>query len=200
MHRNKPLDALIVLGLGNPGARFEGSRHNVGYRVLDIVIQESRVEFRRRLFSSIYSADLILPGAERRLTALRWAGYMNHSGAVVPYLKRRHRLEPKNLVVVVDNMDLSPGVCRLKMGGGDAGHNGLKSLMAGWGTGRFPRLYIGVGRPRPGVSVLDHVLGVPDCPDALAVEGACRRASDAVRDLAVRDIARVAETLNRRDP
>ena len=105
---------------------------------------------------------------------------MNHSGAVVPYLKRRYRLGPEHLLVVVDNMDLSPGTCRLKMGGGDAGHNGLKSLMVGWGTGAFRRLYIGVGRPRPGASV-------------------CRRAADAVRDLAFRDMARVAEELNRRD-
>ena len=202
------VDSLFVLGLGNPGARFEGTRHNVGFRAVDILLGESGMRLRRRLFSPLAAARIQRSasggphpagGAAAALILLRWGGFMNHSGAAVPHLRRRYRLNPRQLLVVVDNMDLPPGRCRLRMGGGDAGHNGLKSLIAAWGGGGFRRLYIGVGRPSRGTSVVEHVLGRPEGRDAAAVEGACGRAARAVlstQGVTEKDFAALAERLS----
>ena len=192
-------DALFVLGLGNPGARFEGTRHNAGCRTVDILLGESGLRLRYGLFSSLGAARIDAGGGRGALVLLRWEGFMNRSGAAVPRLKRRYGLEPERLVVVVDNMDLPAGRVRLRMGGGDAGHNGLKSLIAAWGGGGFRRLYIGVGRPAAGISVVDHVLGRPEGCEADALEDACRRAAGALarsRGVTERDFAALAEELS----
>jgi PTH1 family peptidyl-tRNA hydrolase len=187
------------MGLGNPGPRYEQSRHNVGYQVINLLLQEPPMRLRRRLFASYY--HLMLKGApeHRPLLLVRSAGYMNNSGDIVPSLVRRYGVEPEDFLVIVDNMDLPPGSCRLKKGGGDAGHNGLKSLISRMGSRDFYRLYIGVGRPSPGVSVVEHVLGNPDTEDREKILSACIRAGNAVRSLAEKPMARVMEELNRRE-
>ncbi len=88
--------------------------------------------------------------------------YMNKSGLLFPKLFRSTHMQVSNMVVVCDNMDLAPGVIRIRTGGSDAGHNGLKSIISTAESKGFIRLYIGIGRPETGESVIDHVLGVPD--------------------------------------
>jgi len=88
--------------------------------------------------------------------------YMNKSGLLFPKLFRSTRMQASNMIVVCDNMDLAPGVIRIRIGGSDAGHNGLKSIIKTTESKDFIRLYIGIGRPGTGESVIDHVLGVPD--------------------------------------
>jgi len=189
----------VIMGLGNPGPRYELSRHNVGYHVINLLLQEPPMRLRRRLFAS-YS-HLLLPGepGSRSLLLVRSTGYMNNSGDIVPSLVRRFKVQPEDFLIIVDNMDLQPGLCRLKKGGGDAGHNGLKSLIRTMGSKDFYRLYIGVGRPSPGVSVVDHVLGNPDDEDSRKILSACIRAEKALRSLTEKPIARVMEELNRRE-
>jgi len=123
---------------------------------------------------------------------------MNRAGDVVPELLRRYRAAPERFMVVVDNVDLVPGICRIKRGGGDAGHNGLKSVVRALGHGDFYRFYIGVGRP-PGGSLVDHVLGVPDKGDLADIDKACVRASWGILELAYRSIPRVMEEINKRE-
>jgi len=189
----------IIVGLGNPGPRYELSRHNVGYHVIDLVMQEPPMRLRRRLFASYYHSLLTVTPGSRPLLMVRSAGYMNNSGDIVPSLIRRYEVLPEDFIVIVDNMDLQPGTCRLKKGGGDAGHNGLKSLIRRMESSDFYRLYIGVGRPSPGVSVVEHVLGTPDAEDSRKIHSACIKAGRAVRSLAEKPLARVVEELNRRE-
>lgn len=88
--------------------------------------------------------------------------YMNKSGEVLARLLRKTRTNSSNLLVICDNLDLPPGRIRIRNGGSDAGHNGLKSVIRFLGTGDFLRIYIGIGRPQADVSVIDHVLGIPE--------------------------------------
>jgi PTH1 family peptidyl-tRNA hydrolase len=185
--------------LGNPGPRYERTRHNVGYHVADFLMQEPPLQFRRRLFRSYSDACCVVDTGKRPLILVRYNGYMNRSGEVVPSLLRKYDVSAGDLIIVVDNMDLKPGVSRLKKGGGDAGHNGLKSIIKFLGNGDFSRLYIGVGRPAPGISVVDHVLGIPDEPDAPDIAMACLRGAASIRDLTHKTFGRVMEDLNRRE-
>lgn len=190
---------IIVLGLGNPGPKFEFTRHNVGYRVVDQLMKKPPTDFRRRLFTSYAFAHLSVEENKRPIIAVRYDGFMNNSGSIISALIRRYRAAPDDLLVVVDNMDLQPGKCRIRKGGGTAGHNGLKSIVKYLGSGDFLRLYIGVGRPPAGVEVVEHVLGEPENQDASAIIEACIRGADAIRRLAYTPFERVAEGLNRRD-
>lgn len=190
---------LVVVGLGNPGPKYERTRHNAGYRVVDSLAIEPPLQFKSRLFSSYTTAFIEIPEANRSLVAAKYKGFMNRSGEIASSLVRRFRIAPSDLLVIVDNMDLPPGVCRLKKGGGNAGHNGLKSFISFLGNSDFLRLYIGIGRPAAGLSVVDHVLGEPQGEDSDAIEAACTRAALAVRDLTVFSFEKVVEGLNRRE-
>jgi len=179
------------MGLGNPGARYEFTRHNVGYQVVDMMMREPSAFFRKRFFASYSYAAL--PGSSEYppLFLIRYSGFMNRSGKILPALRRHLRFSPENLFVVVDNMDLEPGKCRLKRGGGDAGHNGLKSLIHYLGSGDFHRVYIGVGRPYPGTTVLEHVLGESQGADSIVIERCCMRVAAVLKQLAFQPLEQI---------
>jgi len=185
------------MGLGNPGTKFERTRHNVGYHVLNLILDEKHRRLRRSFFHRYSYCELTRGSGHRSLVLARSNSYMNRTGEVVPELFRRYRVVPERFMVVVDNVDLAPGMCRIKKGGGDAGHNGLKSVARVLGHGDFYRFYIGVGRP-PGASLVDHVLGVPDMDDSIDIDSACMQASRGILELAYRPLNRVIEEINSR--
>ena len=187
------------MGLGNPGPRYEGTLHNAGYQVVDILLKQFAVVLRRKRFSSVLQAQI--PGNENLypMTLFRWMGYMNESGRAMSFIRKNRLFSIENLYIVVDNMDLETGICRLKTGGGSAGHNGLKSIISALGSPDFKRLYIGVGRPVPGTDATDHVIGPPPKTAAASMEQACQRAARALIDLRTEKFNRVAELLNRRE-
>lgn len=119
----------------------------------------------------------------RRVCAAKPLTFMNNSGSVVPRILSRFSLSPENLLVICDTMDLPPGTLRLKTRGSSAGQKGLKSIISVLGTEDFMRIYIGVGRPGPGVTVISHVLGTADEGDARAIAAAAERAALAVLKL-----------------
>ncbi len=123
---------------------------------------------------------------------------MNRSGLVISSLLRASGATADNLVVVCDNMDLQPGVVRLKRKGSSRSHNGLTSIMDSLGTGDFARLYVGVGRPSDPSQVVEHVLAVPDEGEMPLYRSAIREASEAVAKLADEDLDRVMNSVNLR--
>ena len=143
---------LVVFGLGNPGPKYEGTRHNAGVETLQRLAASCHKRLTRRCLASYRSCTIKTEGgAEARLVFP--LTYMNSSGDVVPKTVR----EGDRVLVICDQMDLPCGRMRYRSGGSSAGHNGLKSMMAHLPEG-FERLYIGVGRPEEGVAVIDHVL------------------------------------------
>lgn len=143
---------LVIFGLGNPGSKYEGTRHNAGVETLRRLAASCHKKLTRRCFSS-YQSCVVTTEAGRSARLVFPLTYMNSSGEVVPKVVG----EGDTVLVICDQMDLPCGRMRLRTKGSSAGHNGLKSMMAHLPEG-FWRLYIGVGRPDEGVSVIDHVL------------------------------------------
>jgi PTH1 family peptidyl-tRNA hydrolase len=170
----------LVLGLGNPGAQYAGNRHNVGYLVADALAGRLGSSFK----SHKARADVVESRiGGRRAVVAKPRSYMNESGGPAKALVTFFKVPLDRLVVVHDELDLEPGTLRLKLGGGDNGHNGLKSLRSALGSGEFFRVRLGIGRPPGRQDPADFVLR--DFPAGMRADVAVQveRAADAVEAL-----------------
>jgi PTH1 family peptidyl-tRNA hydrolase len=147
---------LIVVGLGNPGAQFTASRHNVGFRFIDLLARKNEIRLNDRRSKAVIGQGHIY-GHEVVLAKPRT--FMNNSGEGVEYLLARFGGRPTDLLVVYDEMALPTGRIRLRPQGSHAGHNGIRSIISSVQTEEFPRLRIGVGQPGQGEPSIPHVLG-----------------------------------------
>src|SRR5919108_1891535 len=181
---------LLVVGLGNPGREYADTRHNVGFMVADELARRLGGSWRGKFSGEL--AEVRLDGF--RLAILKPQTYMNESGHSVGAAVRFFKVEPESLLVVHDEVDLEPGRLQVRMGGGLAGHNGLRSIAQQLGTGEFARLRVGVGRPERGDPrpVADFVLS--PFPPEVDVDELVGRAADAVETV-LRD--GLEETQNR---
>jgi PTH1 family peptidyl-tRNA hydrolase len=190
-------DAWLVVGLGNPGPSYARSLHNAGYLVCDVLADRLGSTWRahRSGRAQVIEGRLPpLPGP--RVVIGRARSYMNESGGPVAGLLAFYKVPPARLVVVHDELDLPPGSLRLKLGGGDNGHNGLRSIRASLGTGDFHRVRVGVGRPLGGRSPADHVLAALGRADYAALTAAAERAADAVETLVHQGLAHAQQSFN----
>jgi PTH1 family peptidyl-tRNA hydrolase len=147
---------LLLVGLGNPGAKYANNRHNVGFMVVDALAERLKAPAFREKFSGVFARV-----TEPDLVLLKPLTYMNLSGESVQAAMKFFKVGLQDVLVVHDELDLPYGDNRLKVGGGTAGHNGLKSMVQHCGGDGFGRLRIGIGRPRNGGAdaVVSHVLG-----------------------------------------
>lgn len=171
----------VVVGLGNPGKEYEGTRHNVGFRVVELLAREAGASFRRSLRVRARTCACALDGV--KVLLVEPLTFMNLSGDAVAAAMRWHRAEPADLTVVYDDADLPTGALRIRPKGGPGGHNGMKSVIARLGTEDFVRVRIGVGRDPGGNGLVDHVLGEFSRGERPAVDEAVQRAAAAVRVL-----------------
>ncbi len=144
----------LVVGLGNPGNRYQWTRHNAGFMVLDRLSHVSSIPVAKKCFSGLCGEGF---WQDNRLLLLKPQTFMNLSGRSVAEAVRFHKLSPSDILVLHDEIDIPFGRVKMKVGGGHGGHNGLRSLLAELGTGDFTRIRIGVGRPDCG-EVVDYVL------------------------------------------
>lgn len=148
----------LFVGLGNPGAGYAGHRHNVGFMAIDAIAETHGFGSERSKFSGLLrEGKLGGPGAMTRVVLLKPQTYMNNSGQAVGEAARFFKIEPGDITVFYDELDLAPGKVRVKTGGGLAGHNGLKSLKQHIGA-EFRRVRIGIGHPGHKDRVIGHVL------------------------------------------
>lgn len=149
----------LVVGLGNPGPKYELNRHNIGFLAVDQILRQNKFAPPKDKFNSHFcEGDVAAPGAaDIRCRVLKPQTYMNESGRAVGEALRFYKLEPKDVIVIYDEIDLERGKIRLKTGGGFAGHNGLKSIGAHIGAD-FQRLRLGVGHPGAKHLVSGYVL------------------------------------------
>lgn len=180
---------LLVVGLGNPGREYERDRHNVGFMVVDELARRHEATFRAKFNGRI--GELRLDG--HRVALLKPETFMNESGRAVQAAARYYKLTPERLLAVSDEVDLATGRLQVRLGGGLAGHNGLRSVARHLGTQEFIRLRVGVGRPERGDPrpVADYVLSPFASEDD--VEAIVARSADAVETI-VRDGLEVAQT------
>lgn len=149
---------LILAGLGNPGGKYAGNRHNVGMMAIDAIRRRWNFEPEKANFLSLVSKGGVeTPGGEVRIMALKPQTYMNESGRAVADAMRFFKLTPADVVVFYDELDMAPGRFRMKTGGGAAGHNGIRSIAQYIGPD-FRRARIGIGHPGDKDRVLGHVL------------------------------------------
>ena len=168
----------MIVFLGNPGPKYDGTRHNVGFRVGDVVAQRCGVKV-QRLKNKALTATAELGG--KQVLLVKPQTYMNLSGEAVRPLADYYKLSPDRILVVSDETALPPGRIRLRAGGSAGGHNGLKSIIQHLGTDAFPRLRLGVGAPsNPDHEMVDWVLGSFRGEDAKLMDQAADKAADAV--------------------
>ena len=167
---------IIVLGLGNPGAAYAGSRHNVGYRCVDILSKRYGIPLDQRRRHAVLGEGAI---EGEPVVLARSRTYMNLSGIAARYLLDRYRLPPSNLLAIYDERDLPVGQIRIRPGGSSAGHNGANSIIDELASQDFPRLRIGIGQPVQQDPV-DFVLGRFTPQESEVVEETLTRAAEAV--------------------
>ncbi|NDW03548.1 aminoacyl-tRNA hydrolase [Jiella pacifica] len=147
---------LLIAGLGNPGSKYAGNRHNIGFMAVDEIARQNSFPGWSKKFSAEIAEGLI--GGDKVLL-LKPQTFMNESGRSVGEAVRFYKLEPKDVVVIHDELDLAPAKMRVKTGGGHGGHNGLKSIDAHLGSKDYRRVRLGIGHPGGKEKVNPHVLG-----------------------------------------
>ena len=183
----------LLVGLGNPGSEYAGTRHNVGFMTIAKMAEELKIKANR-------SAHQALIGEGRlggyRLVLAQPQTYMNRSGIAVAALVKAYGLAPEDLLVVCDDLDLELGRLRLRAKGGDGGHRGLRSIIACLGTKEFPRLRIGVGRPASKEETVDYVLTGFNREEQILVNEAVEAAAAGVRQWLFEGVNRAMNRVN----
>ena len=186
----------LVAGLGNPGARYRGTRHNVGFDVLDELASRHGLTFEAA------PADALLARwrpADDVVLLVKPLTFMNLSGEAIGALCRYYRVEVPDVLVVCDDVNLSLGRLRAKGSGSDGGHNGLKSVAQQLGTTEYARLRIGVGRGDVRRDLAAHVLAGFDADETIGVRDAITRSADAIELWVTQGLASVMNRFNRTD-
>lgn len=180
----------LVVGLGNPGPTYAGTRHNVGYLAVELLAERTgtRLTSHRRTRADIAEVRLGGPPGVRAVLA-RPRSYMNQSGGPVVGLRDFFTIGTDRMVVIHDELDLPYGLLRVKLGGGDNGHNGLHSIRAALGTGDFYRVRVGIGRPPGRMDPAAYVLKPWSAAERKELDLHVDRAADAVEALVVDGLA-----------
>jgi PTH1 family peptidyl-tRNA hydrolase len=191
----------LFVGLGNPGRRYAATRHNAGAWFVDRLAEELKLVFRSEArFHTMLARGRAPEGGEFRLALPQ--SYMNESGYAVAALARYYRVAPAEILVAHDELDLKPGSVKLKLGGGSAGHNGLKDIVPQLGSADFWRLRIGIGHPRdaehPDADVVDYVLHPPRVEEKGRIDEAIARALSVWPDLVAGNTERAMLALHTR--
>ena len=165
------------MGLGNPGSKYEKSRHNCGFRALNILSQKLNCKIDKLKFQGLYCQTKY---AGKKLFLLKPQTYMNLSGRSVLQLSAYFNIPPARIIVIFDDISLEPGRLRIRADGSAGGHNGIKSLIEELGSQSFPRVKVGVGgKPNPDYDLADWVLSGFSASEDKAVSSALERAADA---------------------
>jgi peptidyl-tRNA hydrolase, PTH1 family len=186
-------EVALVVGLGNPGPGYAGNRHNVGFMVLDELARRAGGRFTsHKAGTDVLETRL----AERRVVLARPRSFMNVSGAAVAETARFFKIPPTDVVVVHDDLDLDHGVLRLKRGGGEGGHNGLRSISACLGSRDYLRVRFGIGRPPGRMDPADFVLRDFSPVQRRELDLLVDRCADAVEQLLAQGLAATQNQLH----
>lgn len=186
---------VLVIGLGNPGAKYAGTRHNVGFEAVDLLADRHGFSAPRTLFKAetrrgfISGTDVLL---------LKPMTFMNLSGDAVGQALRYFKAEASEMIVIHDELDFEPGKVRVKKGGGHGGHNGLRSIIQ-HSSNEFARIRLGIGKPQNAGRGADHVLSLFDKRSRLLIDEALVRSADAVEAIFKEGLSRAMNEFNRRE-
>lgn len=192
-------DVWLVVGLGNPGPSYAGHRHNVGYLVVDELARRMGSGFRAHKSgrAEVVEGRFGAPGTPGpRVVLAKSRTYMNESGGAIKALATFYKVPPERIVAIHDELDIAFGTLRAKLGGGDNGHNGLKSMRSSLGTGDFYRVRAGIGRPPGRQEVADFVLSNYSGAERKELPFQVDTAADAVECLVLEGLERTQQKFN----
>ena len=188
----KSNESWLIVGLGNPGKEYERTRHNAGFRAIDVLADSLGCKIDRLKFQGLYTQTTF---EGKKLFLLKPQTYMNLSGRSVLQLSAYFNIPPQRIIILFDDISLEPGRLRVRANGSAGGHNGIKSIIQEVGSQEFPRVKIGVGaKPHPQFDLADWVLSTFSANEEKALAGALENAADAA--LSIIDHG-VPETANR---
>ena len=189
----------LVVGLGNPGPTYAGHRHNIGYLVTDELATRMGATFRAHKSgrAEVVEGRLGAPGLPGpRVVLMRSRGYMNESGGAVKQLAGFYKVPAERIIAIHDELDIPFDTMRVKLGGGDNGHNGLRSMRSSLGTGDFYRVRVGIGRPPGRQDVSDFVLSNYSTTEKKVLPFQVDKAADAVESLVSDGLERTQQQFN----
>ncbi|MCQ2563089.1 MAG: aminoacyl-tRNA hydrolase [Mogibacterium sp.] len=173
-------DSYVIVGLGNPGKEYAETRHNMGYKAIDVLSSDENIEIRRNKFHSLIGQGRI---AGKKVILVKPETYMNRSGIAVREVAMYFNVAPENLIVIYDDIDLPSGSIRVRKSGGAGTHNGMKSVVEQLGTKDFVRIRIGVGAAEAGEDLVDRVIGEVPKAERELLQKAAAEAAAAVKDI-----------------
>lgn len=198
MFKSTPQDTWLIVGLGNPGKEYERSRHNCGFRALDILAGKLNAKVDKLKFQGLYT-QTAYNGI--KLYLLKPQTYMNLSGKSVVQLSAFFKIPPQRIIVLFDDISLAPGRLRVRAEGSAGGHNGIKSIIQELGSQDFPRVKIGVGaKPNPDYDLADWVLGSFSALDEKAMAVSLENAGQAALAIIDKGIPEAANRFNGSHP
>ena len=191
-------DAWLIVGLGNPGKEYERTRHNCGFRAIDVLCAMLNCKTDKGKFQGLYGQTLY---KGMKLYLLKPQTYMNLSGRSVLQLSAYFNIPPQRIIVLFDDISLPPGRLRIRADGSAGGHNGIKSIIGELGSQEFPRVKIGVGaKPHPEQDLADWVLSTFSANEEKDLESALRRAAEAALSIIDNGVAETANRFNGSHP
>ncbi len=192
---SKPKYDYIIVGLGNPGDKYSETRHNAGFRCIDILIKELNAGPEKNKFQSlIYDGEI----KGHKVLFQKPLTFMNNSGAAVCEVARFFKIPFDKVIVVSDDVTMDAGRLRIRKSGSHGGHNGLRDIIELSGTDNIPRVKIGMGqKPHPEYDLADWVLGKPNKEDKEKIDDAEKRAAEAIKLMVTNDIGMAMNKFNR---
>lgn len=195
---NKSTDAWLIVGLGNPGREYEKTRHNCGFRAVDLIAQKLSCRIDRLKYQGLYCQTTY---NGQKLFLLKPQTYMNLSGRSILQLSAYFSIPPQRIIVLFDDISLPPGRLRIRADGSAGGHNGLKSIIQELGSQEFPRVKIGVGaKPHPDYDLADWVLSTFTAQEEKALAVSLDNAAQAALSIMDRGVPETANRFNGSHP
>jgi len=188
----------LIAGLGNPGTKYSGTRHNMGFDVVDLLIERHKIPQSGVKFNAMYGKGMI---NGHRVIVMKPLSYMNLSGGPIQQMAAFFKIDPASrLIVIHDDIDLDPGVLRIRKQGSAGGHNGMKDIIQKLGTEQFCRVRVGVGAKPKDWDLADHVLSRFTPADRTLVDEAITAAADAVEKIVTEGPDAAMNTFNKKKP
>lgn len=168
----------MIVGLGNPGSKYNDTKHNIGFMAVDIIVKKLDVNFTEdKNFKAEIGSDFI---NGEKIYFIKPTTFMNNSGIAVKALLTYYNISIKDMIIIYDDLDMEVGKIRFRQKGSAGGHNGIKSIIAHLGTQEFDRIKVGIGRPNGRMTVINHVLGKFDKNDEIMISNTLDKVDNAV--------------------
>lgn len=183
----------LIVGLGNPEEEYSNTRHNMGFDVINKISEEYQIQVTKNKFKGLYGKGTI---ENQEVILLKPQTYMNLSGESIQEISQFYKIKPENMIIIYDDIDIEPGIIKLRKKGGPGTHNGMKSVITCLNTQEFPRIRIGIGKPQNNQDLINYVIGKIPKEDFQELEKGKEKAKEAVKEILKTNIDKAMNKFN----